>query len=204
MHLLTLSLAFLPSIFAFSPASTPTSTTSIAPHPPVLILQTPPLQPQTPYLELRHLDLDKRQAVAAAGAPAAAAAAAPKQPAGGAAAPAAAPAVAPAAAPAAAPGAAAPVAAPAAAPAAGGLVGAHGDVPIAQGPATALTTAPSPKVGSIGMGTLTGKVGVVKTAEAKSEAGMALRDSRFASWQKMLGIGATIGAGVGLGMGMLL
>ncbi|KAL8776471.1 MAG: hypothetical protein Q9194_003126 [Teloschistes cf. exilis] len=200
MHLLTLSLAFLPSIFALSPVSTPTSTTSIAPHPAVLILQTPPPQPQTPYLELRHLDLDKRQAVAAAGAPAAAAAAAPKQPAGGAAAPAAAPAVAPAAAPAAAPGAAAPVAAPAAAPAAGGLVGAHGDVPIAQGPATALTTAPSPKVGSIGMGTLTGKVGVVKTAEAKSEAGMALRDSRFASWQKMLGIGATIGAGVGLGM----
>ncbi|KAI4196730.1 MAG: hypothetical protein LQ350_006376 [Teloschistes chrysophthalmus] len=200
MYLLTLSLAFLPSIFAFSPASTPTSTTSNAPHPEVLILQTPPPQPQTPYLELRHLGLDKRQAVAAAGAPAAAAAAAPKQPAGGAAAPAAAPAVAPVAAPA-----AAPVAAPAAAPAAGGLVGAHGDVPVAQGPATALTTAPAPKIGSIGMGTLTGKVGVVKTAEAgKSEAGSALRDSRFASWQKVVGIGATIGVGVGIGMGVLL
>ncbi|KAL8691469.1 MAG: hypothetical protein Q9218_003313 [Villophora microphyllina] len=189
MHLLTLSLAFLPSILALSPSSTPTPTTNEAPHPAILIVQTPPPQPQLPYLELRHLNLEKRQAVAAAGAPAAAAAGAAQQPAGGAAAPAAAPAAVPA---------AAPAAAAAPAPAAGGLVGAHGDVPIAAGPATALTTAPAPKIGSIGMGTLTGKVGVVKTAEAQSKAGIPIKDVRFGTLGTVIGVVTTILLGMGI------
>lgn len=95
---------------------------------------------------------------------------------------------------------------PAAAPAAAGVVGAHGSVPVNQGPATALTTAPSAKSGTIGMGTLTGKVGVVKTQEAKSEAGLAV-DHRFgfvASWPAAFKVGATVLLGTAVGVGILL
>ncbi|KAL9024432.1 MAG: hypothetical protein Q9196_006520, partial [Gyalolechia fulgens] len=199
LRLATLALFLTPSVFATELVS-PTPTSDNEGHPVVLVLVTPAPQPQLPYLELKHLDLDRRQIKpAAAGAPAAAAAGAQQQPA--APAPLAAvpdPAVAPAAPAAAAPApvAAAPVApAPAApAPAPDGLVGAHGSVQIHQGPATALTTAPSAMVGTIGMGTLTGEVGVVRTREARSEAGSAM-DSRFgfvASWPSSFKIGASV------------
>lgn len=142
------------------------------------------------------------------------AAGAAQQPAGGAAAPAAAPkvqapanAVAPAAQTPANPAApaVAPVAAPAA-PAAGGVVGAHGEVPVKSGPATALTQAPPVKSGSIGLGTLTGKIGVVKTDEAKSEAGLGT-DNKFglvASWPAAFKIGASLLLGTAVGVGLLL
>lgn len=122
-----------------------------------------------------------------------------------------APKVAPGAAPVPAPAASvpAPVApAPAApAPAApAGVVGAHGSVPVNQGPATALTTAPSPKSGTIGMGTLTGQVGVVKTGTAKSEAGLSM-ENRFAfigSWPAAFKVGASVLVGMAVGVGILL
>lgn len=93
-----------------------------------------------------------------------------------------------------------------AAPAAAGVVGAHGSVPVNKGPATALTTAPSAKSGSIGMGTLTGQVGVVRTQEAKSEAGSGI-DSIFgfvASWPSAFKIGASVLVGTAVGVGILL
>lgn len=105
--------------------------------------------------------------------------------------------------------AAAPVGAAApAAPAApaNGIVGAHGEVPVNKGPATALTTAPSPKSGVIGMGTLTGQIGVVKTQDAQSEAGLAM-DKRFgfvSSWPAAFKVGATVLLGTAVGVGILL
>ncbi|KAL8646701.1 MAG: hypothetical protein Q9210_005983 [Variospora velana] len=184
-----ISVFLLSSVLALEPASPSSTSSGDVPHPVVLVLQTPAPEPQTPYLELRHLDLDRRQIQpAAAGAPAQAAAGAPKQP------------VAP-----------APVA-PVAAPVAGGAAPAGlaapagGVVPIKEGPATALTTAPSPKSGSIGMGTLTGQIGVVKTSEAKSEAGLAV-DNRFgfmASWPVAFKVGASVLLGTAVGVGILL
>lgn len=96
-------------------------------------------------------------------------------------------------------------AAPAAAPA-DGLIGAHGEVPVNKGPATALTTAPLPKSGVIGMGTLTGQIGVVKTQEAQSEAGLAM-DKRFgfvSSWPMAFKVGASALLGTAVGVGILL
>lgn len=108
-------------------------------------------------------------------------------------------------------GAAAPVApvanpVPAAPAPAAGVVGAGGTVVVNQGPATALSTAPSAKTGVIGMGTLTGKVGVVKTQEAKSAAGLAV-DNRYgfvASWPATFKVGASVLLGTAVGVGILL
>ncbi|KAL8715361.1 MAG: hypothetical protein Q9220_000694 [cf. Caloplaca sp. 1 TL-2023] len=203
MHLTAVSFLILWSILALELVS-PSSTSNAAPHPAVLILQTSAPQPPVPYLKLRHIDLDRRQIQpAAAGAPAAAAAGAVAQPNAGAAAPVAAAKPATTTAPAQAPAAAAAAPAAPAAPAAAGVVGAHGDVPINSGPATALTTAPSPKAGTVGMGTLTGKVGVVKTQEAKSEA-VDYRTGFMASWPLVFKVGASMLLGMALGFGILL
>ncbi|KAL8761897.1 MAG: hypothetical protein Q9184_002028 [Pyrenodesmia sp. 2 TL-2023] len=218
----------LPSVFALEPVSPALASPNDSPHPVVLVLSTPTPLPQTPYLELRHLDLDPRQVrPAAVGAPAQAAADATAKPAGGAAAP-----VAPVANPAtvattavtaapvtpvanpattaatvvAAPVGAAAPAAPAPAAPADGLIGAHGEVPVNKGPATALTTAPSPKSGVIGMGTLTGQIGVVRTQDAQSEAGLAM-DKRFgfmSSWPAAFKVGASVLLGTAVGVGILL
>ncbi|KAL8953682.1 MAG: hypothetical protein Q9222_000466 [Ikaeria aurantiellina] len=191
MRLTTVSFLILPSILALELVS-PSSTSNDAPYLAVLNLQTPAPQSPVPYLELRHLDLDRRQIQpAAAGAPAAAAADAAVQP------------NAPAPIAAAKPITTTPAAVAAAAPAAAGVVGAHGEVPIHAGPATALTTAPSPKAGSIGMGTLTGKVGMVKTQEAKSEA-VDYRSGFMASWPLAFKVGASVLLGMALGVGVLL
>ncbi|KAI4288890.1 MAG: hypothetical protein L6R35_001848 [Caloplaca aegaea] len=205
------SVFLLPSVLALQPVSSLSTSSGNVPHPVVLVLQTPAPQPQTPYLELRHLDLDRRQIQpAAVGAPAQAAAGAPKQPAAPApvapapVAPVAAPQVPPVAAPVPVP--AAPVPVPAGGAAAAPAAPAGGVVPIKEGPATALTTAPSPKSGSIGMGTLTGQIGVVKTSEAKSEGGLAA-DNRFgfmASWPVAFKVGASVLLGTALGVGILL
>ncbi|KAL8815049.1 MAG: hypothetical protein Q9223_005777 [Gallowayella weberi] len=228
MRLLSFTTLLLPTVLASELASS--STSDSTPHPAVLNHQNPPPQPQRPYLELRHLDLEPRQIQpAAAGAPAQVAAGAAQQPAGGAAAPAAAPKVqttanpavpattpAPATTqvpattqtPAAAQAPANPVAPAVAAPAApaASVAPAAGVIPINSGPATALMQAPPVKSGSIGLGTLTGKVGVVKTEEAKSEARLAA-DNRFvfvASWPAAFKIGTSVLLGMAVGVGLLL
>ncbi|KAL8960949.1 MAG: hypothetical protein Q9193_002428 [Seirophora villosa] len=204
------SIILLPSILALEPVSPSSTSPKDSPRPVVLMLETPAPQPPRPYLELRHLDLDRRQIQpAAAGAPAQAAAGAPNQPVAPApVAPVAAPKAAPNAAPVAAPAApvpAVPAPAGAAAPAAPAApVG--GVVPVKQGPATAVTSAPTPKSGTIGMGTLTGAIGVVKTSEAKSEAGLAV-DNRFGfmtSWPAAFKVGASVLLGTAVGVGILL
>lgn len=56
------------------------------------------------------------------------------------------------------------------------------------------------------MGTLTGEVGVIRTHEAKSEAGSGM-DSRFgfvASWPSAFKIGASVLVGTAVGVGLLL
>lgn len=56
------------------------------------------------------------------------------------------------------------------------------------------------------MGTLTGKIGVVKTEEAKSEAGLAA-ENRFgsiASWPAVFKVGASVLLGTAIGVGILL
>ncbi|KAL8805214.1 MAG: hypothetical protein Q9182_002089 [Xanthomendoza sp. 2 TL-2023] len=225
MRLLSFTALLLPAVLASELASS--STSDSPPHPAVLIHQTPQPQPQRPYLELRHLDLDPRQIQpAAAGAPAQVAAGAAQQPAGGAAAPAVAPVVqapanpavpattaapattqvaataqAPATAPTTAPATANPAAPAVAAPAAP-VAPAAGVVPINSGPATAVMQAPAVKSGSIGLGTLTGKVGVVKTEEAKSEARLAA-DNRLgivASWPAAFKIGMSVLLGMAVGV----
>ncbi|KAL8859969.1 MAG: hypothetical protein Q9178_003518 [Gyalolechia marmorata] len=221
MRSITFSILLFSCVLASEPVS-PTSALNGAPVPAVLILQTSPPQPQIPYLELRHLDIDRRQIQpAAVGAPAQVAAGAAQQPNGGAAAPAAAPkapvanpvapvAQAPTAAPIAPTTAPTPAnpAVPATAPAAPAapVPPAKGVVPVSSGPATALTVAPPPKSGSIGLGTLTGQVGVVKTQEAKSEAGLAT-DRGFgfvASWPSAFKMGASVLLGTAVGIGILL
>ncbi|KAL8671802.1 MAG: hypothetical protein Q9168_003708 [Polycauliona sp. 1 TL-2023] len=184
------------------------------------------------HLALRNLDLDRRQIQpAAVGAPAQAAAGAAQQPNGGAAAPAAAPVapvansvtpvaqtpttkpitpvtpvtpavpVVPTATPAV-PATAITTPAVPAAPAAGGV----GVVPVPNGPATALTSAPPPKSGTIGLGTLTGEVGVVKTDEARSEAGLAAGNKFgfIALWPSAFKVGASVLLGTAVGVGLLL
>ncbi|KAL8915719.1 MAG: hypothetical protein Q9172_006730 [Xanthocarpia lactea] len=224
MRFIAFSVLLFSGVLASEPVS-PTSALNGAPVPAVLILQTSPPQPQIPYLELRHLDIDRRQIQpAAVGAPAQVAAGAAQQPNGGAAAPAAAPkapvanpvapvAQAPTAAPIAPTTAPTPAdpAVPATAPAAPAAPAApvppaQGVVPVNSGLATALTVAPPPKSGSIGLGTLTGKVGVVKTQEAKSEAGLAT-NSGFgfvASWPSAFKVGASVLLGTAVGIGILL
>lgn len=53
------------------------------------------------------------------------------------------------------------------------------------------------------MGTLTGKVGVVKTAEAKSEAGLAM-GKKIASWPSVVKVGSSLLLGSAVGVGLLL
>ncbi|KAI4268428.1 MAG: hypothetical protein LQ337_007846 [Flavoplaca oasis] len=182
----------------------------------LLTLSTSSPQPQVPNLELRYLELDRRQIQpAAVGAPAQVAAGAAQQPNAGAAAPAAANPVAPVApvvqttaplAPTALTATPPVVATPAAAPAGGGGGGAIGGIPIIQGPAIPVTSAPPPRSGSIGLGTLTGQIGVVKTDEAKSEAGLAAgkRFGFIASWPSAFKVGASLLLGTAVGVGILL
>ncbi|KAL8646378.1 MAG: hypothetical protein Q9226_006883 [Calogaya cf. arnoldii] len=100
-----------------------------------------------------------------------------------------------------------PIAAPAnpaiPAPAGGNLIG---GIPVTQGPAIAVASAPPPKSGSIGLGTLTGKIGVVKTQEAKSEAGLAAGNTFgfIASWPSAFKVGASLLLGTAVGVGILL
>ncbi|KAL9630657.1 MAG: hypothetical protein Q9204_004605 [Flavoplaca sp. TL-2023a] len=201
----------------------------------LLTLSTSSPQPQVPNLELRYLGHDRRQIQpAAVGAPAQVAAGAAQQPNAGAAAPAAANPVAPVVqTPSTAPLAAtaltatpqvvqtpanlpsaptvltatSPVlATPAAAPAGGGGGGVIGGIPIIEGPAIAVTSAPPPRSGSIGLGTLTGQIGVVKTDEAKSEAGLAAgkKFGFIASWPSAFKVGASLLLGTAVGVGILL
>lgn len=56
------------------------------------------------------------------------------------------------------------------------------------------------------MGTLTGKIGVIRTEEARSEAGSAM-DSRLgfmASWPSTFKIGASVLVSTAVGVGILL
>ncbi|KAL9034331.1 MAG: hypothetical protein Q9180_005467 [Flavoplaca navasiana] len=89
---------------------------------------------------------------------------------------------------------------------AGGGGGAIGGIPIIEGPAIAVASAPPPRSGSIGLGTLTGQIGVVKTDEAKSEAGLAAgkRFGFIASWPSAFKVGASLLLGTAVGVGILL
>ncbi|KAL8999359.1 MAG: hypothetical protein Q9169_001785 [Polycauliona sp. 2 TL-2023] len=233
MRLIASSVFLVSYVLASEPVS-PSPASEQMLRPAVLSAPTSSPQPPLPYLELRHLDLDRRQVQpAAVGAPAQAAAGALQQPNGGGAAP-----IAPVANPIApvaqapttkpvtpvvapttavtpavvAPTAltatpavpAATVATPAipAAPAGGGI----GGVPIASGPATAVEVAPPPKSGTIGLGTLTGQVGVVRTDEAKSEAGLAAGNKfgTIALWPSAYKVGTGLLLGTAVGIGILL
>ncbi|KAL8842182.1 MAG: hypothetical protein Q9176_002875 [Flavoplaca citrina] len=100
----------------------------------------------------------------------------------------------------------APPAAAPAAPAGAGGGGVIGGIPIIEGPAIAVTSAPPPRSGSIGLGTLTGQIGVVKTDEAKSEAGLAAgkKFGFIASWPSAFKVGASLLLGTAVGVGILL
>ncbi|KAI4112043.1 MAG: hypothetical protein LQ339_000050 [Xanthoria mediterranea] len=216
MHIIAFSIIFVPYVLASDPVSPASTSDNVLP--PAFLISTPSPQPQIPYLELRHLGPDRRQIQpAAVGAPGQVAAGAAQQPNGGAAAPAAAPQV-----PAANPvvpvaNPVAPVAkvptttpitpiVPTVTPAVPVPPGAAPVAPVANGPATALTVAPPPKSGSIGLGTLTGKVGVVRTEEAKSEAGLAAgnRFGYMASWPSAFKVGASLLLGMAVGLGIML
>ncbi|KAI4270086.1 MAG: hypothetical protein L6R38_007240 [Xanthoria sp. 2 TBL-2021] len=219
MHLITFSIIFVSYVLASEPVSPASTSDNVLP--PAFLISTPSPQPQIPYLELRHLGLDRRQIQpAAVGAPAQVAAGAAQQPNGGAAAPAAAPKV-PAANPVApvanpvAPVAQAPTTTPItplvptvtpAVPVPGAVAPVAPVAPAVNGPATALTVAPPPKSGSIGLGTLTGKVGAVRTQEAKSEAGLAAgnRFGFMAAWPSAFKVGASLLLGMAVGVGILL
>ncbi len=71
MRLNSIVFFLIPSAFALEPVSVALAPPKDSPQPVVLILSTPATQPQRPYLELRHLDLNPRQIQpAAVGAPA--------------------------------------------------------------------------------------------------------------------------------------
>ncbi|KAL8899453.1 MAG: hypothetical protein Q9192_001549 [Flavoplaca navasiana] len=235
MRLLTPSIFLVSYAFA-SESLSPPSTSENMLHSALSTLSTSSTQPQVPNLELKHRNLDRRQIQpAAVGAPAQVAAGAAQQPNAGAAAPAAANPVvpvvqtqstaqlaataltstpqvvqtpanaplAPTALTATPPVLATPAAAPAAPAGGGGIIG---GIPIIEGPAIAVTSAPLPRSGSIGLGTLTGQIGVVKTDEAKSEAGLAAgkRFGFIASWPSAFKVGASLLLGTAVGVGILL